>query len=259
MSELNRFKLFSYGFLALPLAFGGIPLYLYAPDFYATEVGLSLALLGSILLFLRLFDAISDPLWGWLSDNFSQHRKKVIQGAFWIYIVGFVALFNPLQGVGVLWFCTAILLATSGYSVLVIQLNSLGALWSSRSEELMQINGCREAFGLLGLIIAAVLPSLLLLFLSKSLAFSLLSAVLVILLSMAYRFFAHWLNDEHTGFFIRNPKEDGNLQHIENDRAQAKFRYSELKEVINGAKGFFSIYGISVSYTHLTLPTIRLV
>ena len=242
MSELNRVQLLSYGFLALPLAFGGIPLYLYAPDFYATEVGLSLALLGSILLFLRLFDAISDPLWGWLSDNFSEHRKKIIQGAFWAYIVGFVALFNPLQDVGVLWFCVAILLATSGYSVLVIQLNSLGALWSRRSEELMRINGCREAFGLIGLIIAAVLPSVLLFFLSKPLAFSLLSAVLVLLFSVAYRVFLHWLNGVKLMPFNQGPKED---EYLESNRAQTERRYSEFKEVIYGAKGFFSIYGLS--------------
>jgi glycoside/pentoside/hexuronide:cation symporter, GPH family len=49
-------SLIQYGFIAVPIAFAGFPLYVLAPDFYATRHALSLTLLGTILLAIRLFD-----------------------------------------------------------------------------------------------------------------------------------------------------------------------------------------------------------
>lgn len=216
-----------YGILALPLAFGGIPLYLYAPDFYATEMGLSLATLGSVLLALRFFDAISDPLWGWLTDHFSNRRNLLLNSAFGAYLLGFVALFNPIDGAGVIWFSAAVLLATGGYSLLAIQLNSLGASWSSDERELVQINGSREAFGLLGLIVAAITPAILLNYFSKATAFSFVAAMLVILLSLSYSAFFRWVAKR-------------NIQ----PASQAPPR-ALPKQLLGSTKTFFATYGVS--------------
>ena len=45
-----------YGLLGLPLAFVALPLYVILPNHYAREFGMSLGLLGAILLGARLFD-----------------------------------------------------------------------------------------------------------------------------------------------------------------------------------------------------------
>ena len=37
--RLPRKSLFSYGGLALPVAFAGLPLYIHAPDYFTTEYG----------------------------------------------------------------------------------------------------------------------------------------------------------------------------------------------------------------------------
>ena len=58
----------AYGLLGLPLAFVALPLYVLLPNHYAREFGMPLATLGSVLLAARLFDAVSDPLLGRLSD-----------------------------------------------------------------------------------------------------------------------------------------------------------------------------------------------
>ena len=226
--KISRVSLSQYGFLALPLAFGGIPLYLYAPDFYATEVGISLATLGTVLLLLRFFDALSDPLWGWITDCFGGHRSFVLNIAFGAYLLGFVALFNPIEGAGIWWFSLAILAATSGYSLLAIQINSLGASWSNDEVKLVQINSAREAFGLIGLIIAAITPALLLNYLSKAQTFSLVAALLVILLSVGYALFCRWLN-------IRNLV----------DVTSAVKSALIPKQLLWSAKTFFLIYGLS--------------
>lgn len=59
----------SYALPALALAVVGIPVYVYMPKFYTDVIGLSAATAGSVLLAVRLFDAISDPLCGWISDH----------------------------------------------------------------------------------------------------------------------------------------------------------------------------------------------
>lgn len=226
-AQINLGARLQYGILALPLAFGGIPLYLYAPDFYATEVGLSLAALGTILLALRFFDAVSDPFWGWITDHFANRRTLILNLAFGSYLFGFVALFNPLESSGVIWFSLSVLLATAGYSLLMIQLNSLGASWSSKIVELVQINSSREAFGLFGLVIAAITPAILLNYLSKSLAFSLIAALLVLLLSLSYFAFFSWLSSRQLS---TTKREDSD---------------SVPSQILWSAKSFFATYGLS--------------
>ena len=50
-----------YGALGLPLAMAALPLYVHLPQRYA-QAGLSLELLGALLLAARLTDAGVDPL-----------------------------------------------------------------------------------------------------------------------------------------------------------------------------------------------------
>ena len=59
---LRKPSLIRYGFFALPLAFAGLPLYMHMPDLYAREFGLNLAVLGTVLLVIRLIDAVQDPV-----------------------------------------------------------------------------------------------------------------------------------------------------------------------------------------------------
>ena len=61
--------------MAAPLAFAALPLYVLFPQFYATELGLSLGALGALLLLVRALDAITDPLIGrWLDAHLHTHN-----------------------------------------------------------------------------------------------------------------------------------------------------------------------------------------
>ena len=61
---MHKAQLFKYAFLALPLAFAGLPIYIHAPDYYTTNLGISLTAIGYILLILRAVDAVQDPIIG---------------------------------------------------------------------------------------------------------------------------------------------------------------------------------------------------
>ncbi len=145
-----------YALFAMSLAFAGIPIYIYAPDFYATQGNLALTGLGLSLLFLRGIDALLDPLMGWLGDRLPNHRLQLVIAGSVLMISGFSMLFAPLGLDSLIWFCISVFLATLGYSLASIQYNSLAALWSCRTLDQISITSRREALGIVGLVAAVM-------------------------------------------------------------------------------------------------------
>ena len=66
--EPTWWQLAGYGLPALPLALLSLPFYVIVPSHYAT-LGVPIAVVGQVLLAIRLFDAFSDPIAGHLSDR----------------------------------------------------------------------------------------------------------------------------------------------------------------------------------------------
>ena len=93
MKNISTYSILKYSFIAFPLAFAGIPIYLHAPDYYATNAGIKIEVIGFALLFLRLADAFLDPFIGSLSDRFFHYRDKIIYfGSFLLYMNVFFAI-----------------------------------------------------------------------------------------------------------------------------------------------------------------------
>ena len=67
--ELRVSILVAYALPAIGLAALYLPLYSYVSPFYVAERGVDLAALGAVWIAIRLFDAISDPAMGWISDR----------------------------------------------------------------------------------------------------------------------------------------------------------------------------------------------
>lgn len=151
----------AYGAMAFPLAFAGLPIYLHAPDFYAVTLQQPVAVLGTVLLALRLVDAFQDPLIGSLSDRFHRSRQVVLIIGAALLGLGLWMLFHPLPAAPLLWFAASILICTTGYSVVSINFQALGGLWRVGSQDRTRVTAGREAFGLAGLLVASVLPPIL--------------------------------------------------------------------------------------------------
>ena len=66
--RVPQLKKIAYAAPAFFLAVVGIPVYVYIPKFYTDVVGVEIALLGYILFSVRIFDAVTDPAIGFLSD-----------------------------------------------------------------------------------------------------------------------------------------------------------------------------------------------
>lgn len=160
---MNRIDFFRYGFLALPLAFAGLPLYIHAPDFYVRDLGINIGFLGIILLAIRLFDAIQDPIIGYMSDRYTHKKITFLTVSMFLLGAGLYALFSgPINGFPIeIWFALSMIITTTGFSILIINLTMIGGLSSSDKNERTRLSSWREMFGLIGLVIAAIIPTIL--------------------------------------------------------------------------------------------------
>ncbi len=191
----NRWLLFQYALLAFPVAFAGLPLYIHAPDFYTRQLGLGLGSIGVILLLVRLFDAIQDPVIGYLTDRHSAKRNSILTIGIVILTLGLFSLFfGPQFAIPTsIWFAGSMLLATTGFSIIVINLNMIGGFWSQDKDERTRIAGWRESFTLLGLLVASILPTLFLTATDATQAFRWLFVVYFAAMAVAWTLFLKFL------------------------------------------------------------------
>lgn len=162
-TPLSRKDIVSYAFLALPLSFAGLPLYIHAPDFYTRDLGLNIGILGAILLLIRLFDAVQDPLIGYYADRHPQHRFKIMMIGALLLLLGMAGVFyGPQLSIPIAaWFALTVILATTGFSIVSINLTMIGGFMHDADTQRTRISAWREGFGLAGLLLAAILPTVL--------------------------------------------------------------------------------------------------
>ena len=156
---------FVYGLLGLPLAFVALPLYVILPNHYAREFGMSLGLLGAILLGARLFDAFIDPLLGRLSDRlFARSASAVLAlgaAAAVVLAAGFALLFFPLvrsPAALAVWAGVMLVITYAAYSALSVSHQSWGAMLGGDEAQRSRIVAWREGLGLVGVVLASITP-----------------------------------------------------------------------------------------------------
>lgn len=151
---------FAYGAFGLPLAFAALPIYVHVPRLYVEGFGLSLAMVGAVLLAVRILDALTDPLIGWASDRLA-NRKLAIALSLPVLGAGMVGLLSPPAGVGALWLAAMVFFVTLGFSVATINYGAWGAEAARTSDGRTRLVATREGFALLGVVLAASLPGVL--------------------------------------------------------------------------------------------------
>jgi Na+/melibiose symporter-like transporter len=154
----------AYGFLSFPLAAAFITLQVIIPTHYAGITTLSLSTIGAVILVARLWDTITDPIVGLLSDKTPQHwsRRKL-----WIYIsiplicVSTYFLFNPTQEASALYLLFWTLAIYIAGTMAIVPMSAWGAELSNDYKERNRITGSRAFFGLLGTLVALSIPAFL--------------------------------------------------------------------------------------------------
>ena len=228
MADLSFKQLFNYSLLGLPLAFAGIPIYLHAPDYYSAELTVSLASLATILLVLRVIDALQDPLIGYWCDKWQNYRVQFIALGLVLVGIGLVVLFTPIPSTLLVSFGLGVFLCTTGFSLATINYHAAGGLWDVSTADRTRVTGWREAMGLVGVLIASVLPTLLRPFLPiEQTYWSLVLAAIVLLIVGSLFFVKWWRQTTHTL-----------------DSNSASFKWSPIVSSA-WSRSFFSLFAMS--------------
>jgi glycoside/pentoside/hexuronide:cation symporter, GPH family len=152
----------AYGGLAFPLSIIGLPLSIYLAPFYAGELHLPLALLGTAMLIGRFSDVITDPLIGMVSDRW---RPAIGRRRVWVLIgVPLLAaavwmLFNPPLGAGLGYFLLWVSLVYLAFTATQLPYQAWGGELSTRYEERSRITSARQLFGIAGLVASTLVPA----------------------------------------------------------------------------------------------------
>lgn len=163
-SALNLPALFSYGLFGLPLAMLALPIYIYVAPFYAQRSNLDLAQIGAVLLAARIAAAFIDPALGTWMARSGRSYAMLVGAALPLLLLGFGALFHPPsmpQAATLAWFLAALLLVYAAYGLAGIAHQSWGAALSQLRAQRARVAAVREGCGLLGVILAAGLTSVL--------------------------------------------------------------------------------------------------
>ena len=167
-APLSRSSIYIHGSIGLPIAMFGYPVAVWLPPFYAGELGVSLAAVGTMIMLARLTDVVTDPLIGFFSDRTHTpigRRKPFMLLGLPILMIGVLFLFMPhlfgFSSVGSLYLLAWLGIMFIGSTLVYIPYFAWGAEMSPDYHERSRITASREFYVLVGLMVAALIPALL--------------------------------------------------------------------------------------------------
>lgn len=174
--SLNTYQLASYGAPSMPLSMVSLPLAVYLTPVYADSAGfaLSLAFVGLMLALSRVFDGITDPIIGFLSDRIRTRwgrRKPFVLIGMPIFMLGVYLLWIPPIEFGeVTWFemtfntgypylLGVLVIMYVGATIKDVPYSAWGAELAQDYNERTLVMSWKEAFTVSGSLIGAMTPA----------------------------------------------------------------------------------------------------
>jgi GPH family glycoside/pentoside/hexuronide:cation symporter len=163
---VSWYERLAYAAPAVALAAVGIPIYVHLPKFYTDVVGVSVGTIGALILGARLFDAVSDPLVGILSDRLRSpygRRRPLIALAAAPLALSFALLFSPPQTAlwnPAVWFAVWLFATFLFWTLVTVPYEALGPELTNAYDERTAVLGTRDGFLIFGTLLAAAAPAL---------------------------------------------------------------------------------------------------
>jgi len=152
--------LIAYALPAFALAVLYLPLFSYVTPFYVVERGVDVGALGLAWIVIRLFDAISDPAIGWLSDRTPSRygRRRIwLVLAVPVILVGTIQVFAPPGGAGLWHAIFWLFVLTLGWTMAQTPYAAWGAELAPDYVGRTRVAAWREGVVLIGTLAATVL------------------------------------------------------------------------------------------------------
>lgn len=145
----------------LPYAALGLPVFVTLPEFYASHVGVDLALVGAVFLLIRLADIVIDPLLGTLIDRtksrFGRYRLWMALSAPPL-MLAVVMLFSAEPGAGGAYLTGWLVLMSLFFTTSLLSQMSWAAVLSPDYDERSRIFGWWQTANILGVLAIILIP-----------------------------------------------------------------------------------------------------
>lgn len=160
-AAISTFQVAAYSGPAMVTGFLSIPLVMVLPSLYVKNFGLSLTSIAAILFFARMFDAITDPIIGYLSDytraRTGTRKPWVLVGAL-LFIASSYYLYTPPESADTLYLLCWVFLFYLSWTLFEIPHITWGGELAKDSVEKTKIYSIRYFFLKCGITLFYVIP-----------------------------------------------------------------------------------------------------
>lgn len=229
--KLNNKNLISYSLLGFCLAFMGLPLYIYLPNYYADNFDINLQNIALILFATRLIDTIQDPIFGFFSDKYAHFKRKIIFYLSPLMGLAFLFLFYPLNIIDIhIWLIITLIITFSLYSAVYINYQSYAVGFSSDYHLKTKIIAYREVAFISGIIFAALIPAILFKIFDEKTSFLIVGVIYFILATIFAIIFYYFAPKNQY-----NNISNSNFKNIFSNKILRKFSWVFLLNAISAA------------------------
>jgi len=148
----------------LPLAALGLPLVVYLPEYYVSELGLSLGVVGAAFLTVKLLAIILDPLLGGLMDrtrsSLGRFRPWML-AAVPLLMLSVYGLFMAKPGVSAIYLWIFLIIIYPAYSAATLAHTAWASVLSPDYQQRSRIFGWWQGGNVSGMILVLLLPPIL--------------------------------------------------------------------------------------------------
>lgn len=164
---LKKKTLFYYGLTDLPVSMAMFPVLVFIPKFYSGDLGVSLGIMATILLLVRVSDVFTDPFFGYITDRYPTpwgRRRFWIALATPVMMLAIYQLFLPPEGAGAWHLGIWMFVLSIATTMMIIPYYAWAAELSPDYNERSKITGVRSMMGVVGSLSAQLAPAGALLF-----------------------------------------------------------------------------------------------
>lgn len=148
---------------SIPLSALSLPLVVFLPEFYSGPLGLSLSVVGTVFMLVRLADILFDPLFGGVMDRTRTRLGRFLPWMMFgapIIMLGMTMLFTAEPGVGPLYLTVWLIVAYAGWSIVSLAQLALAANISPDYNERSRIFSWWQVAFMIGMILVMLLPKI---------------------------------------------------------------------------------------------------
>ena len=159
--RLSLPTILAFACTSLPLSALAIAISVYLPRYFASHIGVELAVVGAVFATVRAIDIPLDPALGMMMDRtrtrWGRYRVWTIVGAP-VLMLALVMLFQAPTGSGKLYLMVWLLAMYLGTSILSLSHSAWAATLATRYEERSRIFAVMTAVGVIGSVTVLVIP-----------------------------------------------------------------------------------------------------